>query len=289
MNDLLRSATSAKNPATIADGRGRSPEETDPGRRSIMANQCQPPPRGAPVEHAAFAATPCGEPSMRDPARPGAVVASSGAVPAPALEGCQVVGPPTDRQPIPTNANRLPAARRFSTLVAAFAATPCGEPSMRDPARPCAAAASSGAAPAPALEGCQVVGPPTDHQPVANRLAPVPAACIACNKPRRGGGVVILGRRGLFSTCYNCTIYKDTPQACPKRPRCVSGSTVGPRTDRKAVSPFALRCCADVRPRPIKARSARKSPGLGRCACTTRAAQAFQDSTEPSERPLGVA
>ena len=33
-NDLLRSATSAESPQMIADGRGRSPLETDPGRRS---------------------------------------------------------------------------------------------------------------------------------------------------------------------------------------------------------------------------------------------------------------
>ena len=34
VNDLLRSATSAESPQMIADGRGRSPLETDPGRRS---------------------------------------------------------------------------------------------------------------------------------------------------------------------------------------------------------------------------------------------------------------
>eukprot|EP00966_Prymnesium_polylepis_P129318 2990804-Prymnesium_polylepis.1 len=88
---------------------------------------------------------------------------------------------------------------------------------MRDPARPCAAAASSVAAPAPASEGCQVVGPPTDHQSVANRLpGPRGVHRIACNKPRRGW------RCGNFENSQpckiSCTTYQDTPQACQNPP-----------------------------------------------------------------------
>eukprot|EP00966_Prymnesium_polylepis_P084556 1957674-Prymnesium_polylepis.1 len=74
--------------------------------------------------------------------------------------------------------------------------------------------------------------------------------------------------------------YQDTSQACPKRPRCISGSTVG-----RAPTESGFTVCAAVRKTSARGEKCTQSTGNGRYAYTPPAAQAFQDSTELSERP----